>query len=235
MIFSARSHSSHTDLWTFLRVIFQAGTILRLTVAAILILIALPHVGAQTVIVSNLTATSNGTLSISTTQSVAGGFTTGSTSSAFNGVTIALGSASGASSVFTVALYSSTSGLPGTLLQTLSGPSSPQPAGNYTYTVDTPLTLAPGTTYFWVGSLASPSSTDRRRSLTTASLSQTSSDGWTINDSYYAKSSSGTWNTGSTPSMFSVSISAIPEPSTYAALAGAAMLGFACYRRHARK
>lgn len=200
---------------------------------ALLLILAIASPACAQVVVSNLTATGGGTLSVSTTQSVAGAFTTGATTSLLGNVTLALGNASGATSVFTVALYSSNLGLPGTLIETLSGPASPQPVGNYSFTSGGSTTLNPNTTYFWVGTLASPSSSDRRRPLFALSTNETSSDGWAITDFYYVKGSSGTWNaTAGNPLMFSVSAtSAIPEPSTYAALAGVAALGLAAYRR----
>ncbi len=188
------------------------------------------------VVVSNFTETSGGTLSISTTQSVAGAFTTGSSAFVLDKITLNLGSASGASSVFTVSLFSSNLGLPGTLIQTLSGPASPQPAGQYDFTSSGSTLLSAGTTYFWVGTLASSTSTDRRRAVVTSSFNETSSFGWTIANTYYVKGSSGVWNAGgNNPFQFSVTAtSAVPEPGAYAAFAGLAAIGFIASRRRPR-
>ncbi len=188
------------------------------------------------VVVSNLTETSVGTISFTPTQSVAGAFTTGDSAFTLEKITLALGNASGASSVFTVSLYSSSLGLPGALIETLSGPASPQPAGSYGFSSGGSAILNANTTYFWVGTLTSSTASDRRRSHLTASTNESSSLGWTMANAYYTKLGSGNWTASTSYSlMFSVdAVSVVPEPGAYAVLAGVAALGLVATRRRPR-
>lgn len=202
---------------------------LRCFVASLLYVALAGRVHGQ-VVVSNLSATSAGTLSYTPTQAVAGAFTTGDTPMTLVDVTLSLGNASGPDSVFTVALYSSTGGLPGTLLETLSGPAGPQSAGNYSYTSGGSI-LSANTTYFWTGTLTSSASGDRRRQNITSSFAETSSFGWTIANSGYVKIGAGDWFSDSSVPMFTVSAAAIPEPDAFAVVAGLVGLGLATRRR----
>ncbi len=212
-------------------VLFSAPAVLALTLTT--------QGVAQTVMVSNLTETSNGTVPVSyrppdfedsaSRYSAAASFTTGTAATSLANVTINLGGGSG--SDFSVSLYSNTNNNPGSLLATLSGPTAPTTSGHFVYTPTSLLALAANTTYWWVASVPVSSSTISFNIRSTASTAETSSTGWTIGDTWRQQPISGAYNSATGPLMFSVAASAIPEPSTYAALAGLVALGFAVYRR----
>ncbi|MDI1250507.1 MAG: PEP-CTERM sorting domain-containing protein [Lacunisphaera sp.] len=112
----------------------------------------------------------------------------------------------------------------GTPSDITSGPgllatSSTYSGGSYSFSGG--VVLAPDT-YYWVYT-----STAQQVGLT---IGNAYTDG-----SYYSASGSGvnyTMNVGGTDAAFVVTATAIPEPSTYAALAGLAALGLAAWRRH---
>jgi hypothetical protein len=211
----------------------------RIFATIILILLANHAFGQATVLVSNLTEASNGTVPVayyppdegsSNRYDAAGSFTTGSSSTLLGNITLAV--ANGSGSGFSVALHSNAVDRPGTLLASLAGSSSPTVGGNYSYLPENTITLSANTTYWWVASVPNGTSSSYGFNLrSTASTSESSSAGWTVGDVFRQQNNSGGWDPTGTPLQFSVSASAIPEPSTYAALGGLIALGFAVWRR----
>lgn len=148
-------------------------------------------------------------------------FTTGDTSSILSSITVVLANG-GYGSGFTLTLNQISSGLPGAVIETLSGNSSPTTAASYTFT-SSGVTLAANTTYAIVASAGSTpdASFNMHR---TVSNGQTGSTGWTIGDSGFQDSDG--WYADPAKIVFSVSAtSAVPEPSTYAVIFGALALG----------
>lgn len=192
--------------------------------------VGLQQLAAQTVYVSNLsqTYTPSSYTGVTATQWLAQPFTTGSTDTTLASIGMAFNSGgSGTGIVFR--LYTAGSGAPGTLLSTLSTAGAPASGGTITFTPASAIQLSANTTYWAVASASSGSSF--RASITTAT-GETSADGWSIANNRYATTNSGTsWNSGGNLLRISVSASAIPEPSTYAACAGVAVLGLAVWRR----
>ncbi len=217
---------------------------LRLAGALAAALLALaPAAHAQTA-VSNLGQSSGATATIGTYDG--GGeewrraftFTTGSSASSFNftGLTMTFNAASGSPGALTVALYSTfdpnTTAGGGSLLSTLSLSSgSPTSSGNSVFTGSA--TLQPSTTYYLQFSSATAAAGNYYSYPVVGSGSEDAGGlpGWTIGNSAYESNYNNTWTTLSGPGLFSVQASAIPEPSTYAALAGLGALGLALWRR----
>lgn len=208
------------------------------TAAAVCLLLSIATVSrAQIVVsVSNLTQPNNaGTTSISFNNSSSfqyptQAFTTGSSATVLSNITLSLGNGSG--SGFALKLYSDNAGAPGTLLETLTGSSSPTTAGNYAFTSGASTALSATTTYWWVATTTSGNFNIKD----TTSTAETSSTGWTIADSGFdQQNNSGSLVNDQDVFLFSVSTtSAVPEPGTYAAVAGFIALGFAAHRRRRR-
>ncbi len=161
------------------------------------------------------------------------GFTTGSDSATLTSITGSFSAVTGASvatNAFSLSIYNSSGGLPGTLLETLSGSSSPTTNAYYTYTSAGNVTLTPNTTYFAVTSVTD---TGLARWNVVSSNSETSLYGWSIADGLHiTMNPTSNWVLASSSShQISVSALAVPEPSTYAALAAALTLAVTVYVR----
>ena len=189
---------------------------------------------AQTVVLSNLSSTRSSQVSLSATAYQAAPFTTDSSSSySLNSVTLGLAAATNTSGNFFVAIYSGVS-QPTTLVTNgqLSGNSNPASAGNYSFTAGATVALAPSTTYWVVAGVTSGAGVYKWQTNTTDAYSVSS---WLqVPDGFgHSVNAGGTWSTGTTttPQVFEISATAIPEPSTYAGLVGLTVLGFAAYRR----
>jgi hypothetical protein len=186
---------------------------------------------AQQVLVSNFGAGNGGGDSMSPSSPLAGAFTTGSSGATLDSVTFKLYALSATG--FTVGLYADNAGVPGTQLETLSGPSTLSSPINYTYT-SAGYTLAANATYWLVLSTTSGSPVWQL----SADTSETGATGWLIGDSslYYVSTPSPHWQSYG-PLSLSVSGTltgaAIPEPGTWAALAGVVALGAAAWWRRA--
>lgn len=193
---------------------------------------------AQTMVaVSNLDEPAYAGLQVYTTDSSfyirrGQSFTTGDSATLLESITVRISHANTPGTGFNVALYSDLEGNPGSLIETLSGDNNPS-SGDYTYTSSGSLQLAANSTYWWVASMTQGG--NQNISLTgTTSTAETGLSGWTIGNSHaYSLSADGDWSSSS-PNLpqFSLNVSAVPEPSTYAAFAGfAALIGAFVWRR----
>lgn len=161
----------------------------------------------------------------------AGSFSTGSTAFSLSSINLSIVGGNGTG--FAVALYSNSSSVPGTLLISLSGSSSPTTTGIYSYTPTSAQILGANTTYWWVASVPHSGivATSFNIRSTGSGAESTSLDSWTIGNVFRQQNNGGGWDATGTPLMFSVSTTAIPEPSTYVLAAGLAVFGFTLVRR----
>jgi MYXO-CTERM domain-containing protein len=196
------------------------------------LLAALCSVSAYSqVTVSNLDNTVSYESSVYWTNWLAGSFTTDSSNYSLSSVTVLLNAVLNSSTPLILSVYSDNTGLPGTLLETLSG-SNPTTGGQFTFT-SSGLTLSPDTTYFLVGSTPGYGVYHWNYTTDTSELI-TGGSGWTLGNDMWTSNNSGTsWNNSSgAPFMFSVTAtSAVPEPGAYATLAGLAALALLAFRR----
>lgn len=189
------------------------------------------------------------------------GFTTGATASSFDFSSVeinfanAVGSPSGgvtanlfsSSGIGILQGLTSTTSSDATALSNLSGATplasltlvgGTQPTTSGLYTYSGSATLLASTTYYLQLSASGQSSGNAFQVREAASPNETAGlAGWTIGNASFVNengswivSSGPTYGAGDAPS-FSVQASAIPEPSTYAAIIGAAMLGLAGWKR----
>ncbi len=128
-----------------------------------------------------------------------------------------------------VSLCSNAGGAPGAVLEAWTGPSFTNPAGAiYSYvSTGTPVELSAGTSY-WIVAAPGTSTTWAGWAASNVAQSQGEVSLYNVNGGAYLTYSAyrGT---------FRVAVSAIPEPSTYAALFGVATLGLVAWRRRAKR
>ena len=157
-----------------------------------------PVTAAVAALISNVGQTAaTGDAQVSTSQSQAQGFTTGSDSGGYTlgSVELAVSSFSGTASDITVSIYSESSGDPGTVVHTLTTPASISAAVT-TFTAPSGATLAASTTYYVVISTTSSGISLSRTDATAEDTGGVS--GWSIADSRRFFGSSG-WNTTTRP------------------------------------
>jgi hypothetical protein len=152
-------------------------------------------------------------MGLEVTSESANMFLTGNNPMSLDSITLSVGGGTGTG--FTAALCSDAGGLPGSVLVSLDGNSSPT-GGLYDYTPSVACTLAANTTYWVVLSSTSDGGTFSLN--VTGDPSETGDVGWSIGDSYYSIMTGlggGGWtaNSGAGAMQFSVSASAVPEPS----------------------
>ena len=150
-------------------------------------------------LVSNIGQTAaTGAANVSTTQSSAQGFTTGTNSGGYtlDSVELAVTPFDGTASDITVSIYSESSGDPGTLVHTLTTPGSLSDPVT-TFTAPSGATLAASTTYYVVASTAS---TLFLLSRTEATAEDTGgASGWSIADDRRFSRNLVTWTTATVP------------------------------------
>ena len=157
-----------------------------------------PVTAAVAALISNVGQTAaTGAAQVSTSQSQAQGFTTGSDSGGYTlgSVELAVSSFSGTASDITVSIYSESSGDPGTVVHTLTTPASISAAVT-TFTAPSGATLAASTTYYVVISTTSSGISLSRTDATAEDTGGVS--GWSIADSRRFFGGSG-WNTTTNP------------------------------------
>ena len=153
---------------------------------------------ADVTLISNVGQTAaTGAAQVSTSQSQAQGFTTGSDSGGYTlgSVELAVSSFSGTASDITVSIYSESSVNPGTVVHTLTTPASISAAVT-TFTAPSGATLAASTTYYVVISTTGSGISLSRTNATAEDTGGVS--GWSIADSRRFFGGSG-WNTTTNP------------------------------------
>ncbi|MSU48937.1 MAG: PEP-CTERM sorting domain-containing protein [Opitutus sp.] len=223
-----------------------SGKTTAMLVAA-LALLGTGQLGAQTA-VSNLgegITASSFYVGFSSTQStqrdLVFSFTTGATASSFDftgaSVTFTTGGGSrGSPSGLTFGLFSTFVQADGVSnqLATLTAFGANQPPTTGLATFSGSATLAASTTYYLKLSAPTAGLNNNYGVSESATVNQSGLTGWLIGDSSFVYENGAFLGTGGATS-FSVQASAIPEPSTYAAIAGAAMLGVAGWQRRRRQ
>jgi hypothetical protein len=192
-----------------------------------------------TIYVSNLGQPSAGTLSVGSDSWLAAPFMTGTNAGgyALDSVQLALADASGSPSGFTVMLYATGPSSPGPLsyLATLNGSLDPVAAGVYTFTPASTLTLRRGVFYDVVLTAETPIAAGAYEWSFAATSSYNPSGGWfAAGPVLTSGNGSRPWNvSGGTDAQFSISATAVPEPSTLHLLALGG--GFVLWRRQKLK
>lgn len=166
-------------------------------------------------------------------------FTTGSSAGGydFTGFTMNWLGATGSPGALTVSLFSSFdpntvgggSGLVSTLTLSSGNPSS---SGNAVFSGTA--TLLPTATYYvQISSASAPMGNFYSYSVVgTGNEDGGALPGWSIANSAFESNYNNLWTSNSSPGLFAIdATAAIPEPSTYAALAGVMALGLAVWRR----
>jgi len=194
-------------------------------IGGLILLGALASAPAQSLLSTLGSTAGNNWFTGSGGYSVAQEFTTGSLDESVASVSVAIGPIADASSDFTVSFYSNSSSQPGSLLEQLTGATSPTAAATNLYSA-TSLTLLANSTYWIVFNNAAATTVYVKNTDTGGTLSTSSSAGWTLG-------TTDTVGTGSKPftvyeatavPLFSIDVVPAPEPSTLA-LAGLGGLG----------
>jgi hypothetical protein len=206
-------------------------SLLFLLVAALLT--AAPHQATAATVVSNLGNPSSDSLPVCWIDFGifyqgyfrASSFTTGSSETELNSVTVSMQNAPLPSDGFEVSVYDDSGYGPGSLLSSLTGNDNPATAGNYTYTAGSPLALTANTTYFVVASVPQSGVVQRNYYWSyTETNSGTSAEGWTIgNYAWFSDTGGAGWTRNdffTSAGQFSVDTTVVPEPSTALLLAG---------------
>jgi hypothetical protein len=204
------------------------------TVRALLLFPALALSTHAQVVLSNLSASTFASAQVTATNHLAQAFTTSSSSFQVDSVTLRTNSAINTGGNFFVQIVTgATAPLDdlgsGGFAHTLTGTDNPAANGTHTFLANS-LILQANTTY-WLRLGVSSGTGNYRWFFPSSTTFETSV--WSIGTVANSTSSGASWTLQPSfnPYMFSISASAIPEPSTYAALAGLGALGLAIWRR----
>lgn len=198
---------------------------------------------AQTVVSNLLNEGTPSTTIISETKWTASSFTTDSSAASFalSSVTLRMRNATVDNTFFAgfrVAIYSNGGdNKPGTLLASFSagdsGTGEPVTAGDYVYSL-AGTTLAANTTYWTVVAVVASQPLGVYNGNLLSNNTVDAGSTWTLGKYSLSDDAGATWGFASNGGMMmsiQASASAIPEPSTYAAMAGLGVLGLAVWRR----
>lgn len=201
----------------------------RLVTPALALTLAAPALKGQAVFADNLGQTSIAT--VQTLNNFTGTqFTTDASAASFvlTNVTLKITAVLATGGTFVVKIYSNSAGKPSVSLGTLSG-STPTTSGNFAYTTGG-INLSASTPYWVV-----IEGTGVGQYQQSATSSPTVTGGWSISSGSAFSSDSGvSWVNSDAfgyRTQVSLSATAVPEPSTYAVLAGALSLGYVAWRR----
>lgn len=224
------------------RSLFRLDLLRRVTALLALTLAASAVGRAQTIFVATMDIEGSSTSGVAhvynsldtggSVLSLASSFTTGSGDGLVLGVILV----SDDIPTFNLSLYSDGAGRPDQLVSTYEAASDIGEGfiGFLTTDLEGAL-LAYNTTYWLVATPIGEGAFSTLGTTTTGVL--ISEPGWSAGSVYYTKQDGGEWTAGTDGEQLQFIIvgfaidSAVPEPSTYAALAGGAMLGFAAWRR----
>jgi hypothetical protein len=152
-------------------------------------------------------------------------FTTGTSATFLDEITLEMASAFATGGGFQLSLFSDNVGAPGVDLGvTFSGSTNPATAGQYSYTPTSSFTLLASTSYWVVATVPHVSPPDRYyRWLDTENLSESGEPGWSIGASVFWDFVGGShtaWIGSGRSLLFSVEATAVPEPSLSLLLLG---------------
>jgi len=194
---------------------------------------------ADFTVISSLTGANDGPDEITASNGtwLANEFVTGTNAAGYSlsSVTISMGAANNAVGAFVMEIFSNNAGLgiPGTLLQTLTGNANPSTAGNYTYTA-TSLNLNPSTIYWLVEGVTSGAGS--YNDTFTVSPGSYLNQGWSLPGTFTTGNAPGAgWNIStitSGPTRFSLQI--VPEPAESALAFGVVGLAAVMVQRRKR-
>ena len=210
--------------------------VLTATAAAALAGIAVTPAQAQLPAVSNLANTSGNNRILNTPTLWGSSFTTGAEAQTFQSLTVPLERQLGGSGddLVTAYLYSDALGLPDLVIPNgvlgpITVPTGATTESLYTFTPLSTVTFAASTKYWVV--LSSPGDANQASIWSgTDNLSETGLPGWGIGTGQFSNSGSG-WVDQGLPTAFKFEVAVVPEPGTYALMAGLGLVGFAGYRR----
>lgn len=173
----------------------------------------------STTYISNLAGSPLGIVAIASNARLAQSFKTGASSLGYNlnAVQLSLDVASGNPDGFTVSLFADNNFHPGISLGNLTGSANPTGGGIFSYSATNTI-LSPSTKYWIVLAAQTPLITGNYNSRFTSFFNYSSLANWSM-DRYYEKSTDGINWTDSNVGydlQFSVTATAIPEPSSLA-------------------
>jgi PEP-CTERM motif len=205
--------------------------IVRMILTAVALFTAQLAPAQGTLYLSNLGQTPVGSAVVGSDAWIAQDFRTGTNSGGYtlNSIQLLLGAASGTPSGFSVSVYNSLGGSPGSNLGSLGG-ADPSAGGIFSYATSG-ITLSSSTFYFVVLTAATPAANGSYNWSFVNPSSYDSNDGWLMNHIYYTSTDGSTWPVFSRGHFFQLAVdaSAIPEPAIYS-LVGLGLVGLSFWR-----
>lgn len=202
--------------------------------ATFLLTLTLTIAAPAQVVLSNLGTASSTSLAINNNAYRAQAFATPAGNAwQVNSITLGLGMANNTAGNFVAGVFGDAAGEPASLIGGwLVGSINPETSGDYVYT-NANLVLQPGTTYWLVTGVSSGLGQYQWKVANTTTYGTST---WIPVNSIGFNNAQGaffnwTMSATSTPYKFAIDATAIPEPATYAASAGTALLVFAFRRR----